>query len=338
MAFDSILARETGRRLEPGHEVRRFRDDEIFDGLEDLISGAKKSLHLTIPLWKPSGPSERLLSALEAVRQSKVAARVVVDQSASGDAFDADVKPRLEEVGCEVRTGDIVRATAVADGQRAMAGQFRINDDHARDTCLWVEGPVVRFLQKAFLEDWKGAGGTLPPLGDLPWPKESGPVPAAWVNGDGMHILEFLFYEARHRVRLEAPRLGSDSPAMEALIAAASTGTDVRVVAAAPVPEVPRSLIERGGRVWEFDQAPMNARVALIDHAGCVVGTVHAGMLVVQGESLADTLAQDFEADAEGSREIALAALPRPVREVRKPLIRRMGSWVVRRVQRRRPA
>jgi cardiolipin synthase A/B len=386
-AFEEVLPEATGRLLEAGHHVEVVNNGEVFDALVRLIGSARHSLHLGQYIWKAGAASDRVLQALAERRRAGVPVRVVVDGWGTRPHFDRKVAKELKALGCELRNyhppgkagpsasfSRMHRKVIVADGQRALTGGFAIWDtflgdadaeDHWRDTNVWVEGPTVRFMQRSFLENWTAAGGTLPPLDELPWPVPAGVVAAGFVDSSprdpegprARRLVNALFARARRRLWIASAYFTPDAQTVQALVQAVRAGVDVRLLVAGPIHDVPPAreagratypaLLEGGVRLWEYQPTMMHAKAMLVDEALCSVGSINLdhgalsaldeGSLVFESRPLAYRLALDFEDDLARSKQMTLQTLPAPASRPARQLLRR-AMWAVTRAvgQRRR--
>ena len=63
---------------------------------------ARSSVHVLMYIWEEGRASDRIARALIERAKAGVGCRILVDAFGSPD-FDADIRPRLAEAGCEVR-------------------------------------------------------------------------------------------------------------------------------------------------------------------------------------------------------------------------------------------
>ncbi len=370
--FGGLLAQATGRVMEPGNRVEVIRNGAVFDALESLISSAEKSVHILMYMWKPGHASDRVLHAIEERRRAGVPVRVVVDHWGSRLGFTAQVQPRLEQMGCEVRlygtttTAGSHRKVIVVDGQRALTGGFGIWDrflgdgrhpEEWRDTNVRVDGPVVRFMQQAFFENWRRAGGLLPPLEELPRPVPAGDFVAAFVDSSSRNfggprareLMQVVLSSARSRVWISTAYFSPERPQLEALISKAHSNLDVRLLVPGPIHDVPaireagratyRQLLEAGVRLWEYQPSMFHAKTVVVDDDLCVVGSINLeplsmnlldeGSLVFCSAAFAAELAQDFQADLAQSLEITPETIPAPALQPGRNLFRRIATRVI---------
>jgi cardiolipin synthase len=226
------------------------------------------------------------------------------------------------------------RRILVVDGRLGITGGSGVSekwtgdgktDGHWRDTDVRVEGPAVKFLQGAFVENWREATGEV--LGGdayfpaLPAPRgqfrahvvRSSPA----VGSYAMYTMYLLaIASARREVFLTNPYFLPDERMEDALLAAVRRG--VRVVALTPGKidhNIVRSASRRGfGRllqggieIFEYRAALLHAKTMVVDRTWATVGSTNFDNrsfafndelnLALYDAPLADTLARSFEHD-----------------------------------------
>ena len=176
-----------------GNAVSVLNNGEVFDAIVDDIAKAEHSVHISVFIWRPSAPSDRVLEALRH-RRAGVKCRVLVEGITS-PGFEEQVRPELEQLGCEARYHLPLRASkdfaqfadqflernhqklVIVDGRLGITGGFGIwkswegdgrSLDHWRDIGVQVRGPVVRQMQLAFADNWRVSGGGPLDPADLP--------------------------------------------------------------------------------------------------------------------------------------------------------------------------
>ncbi|HYG68091.1 MAG TPA: phospholipase D-like domain-containing protein, partial [Anaeromyxobacteraceae bacterium] len=129
----ALVREAVGTTLVPGNAVELVEDGRIFDTLEELIRGARGSIHLANFMWQGRGdPSERIGRALLA-RRPGVVCRVVLDGFGSKN-LDRALAERLRRSGVELRVHrgrrHFVRFNhrriVVVDGRVGVTGGFGI--------------------------------------------------------------------------------------------------------------------------------------------------------------------------------------------------------------------
>ena len=194
------------------------------------------------------------------------------------------------------------RRILVVDGRVGITGGSGVSakwagdgktDGQWRDTDVRIEGPAVKFLQSAFMENWRGATGevlggelyfpeTLPPRGDLRGQVvRSSPILGSYA----MYTMYLLAISgARREIYLTNPYFLPDERMEEALLSAVQRG--VRVVALTPGKidhNIVRSASRRGfGRllkggieIFEYQAALLHAKTMVVDGTWATVGSTN---------------------------------------------------------------
>lgn len=263
------------------------------------------------------------------------------------------------------------RKITVVDGRTAFTGGINISETYAsssrlarrgqdkeadrkrgwRDTHVAVEGPVVAQFQRVFLDDW--ALQDCGPWHDarfFPPPEVRGRERMRLVrrdpgreSSDMYHALLGAIDRAERRVWLTFGYFVPDPRTKQALIDAARRGVDVRLMLPgfsdfwAPV-YAGRShydeLLEAGVRLYEWHEALIHAKTAVIDSTWSSVGSsnldwrsfVHnyEADLVVYDAEFARALERRFELD------IAAAVPVEPAAWARRPAGERFKEWLAR--------
>jgi cardiolipin synthase len=179
-----------------------------------------------------------------------------------------------------------------SSSRRARAGQNKDEDRKRgwRDTHVMVEGPVVAQLQRIFLDDWALQDcGPWQEARLFPPPEVRGPLAMRVVRSDpgarGSEMyreLQRAIAEAKSRVWLTFGYFVPDPQTKQALIDAARRGVDVQLVLPgfsdfwAPI-YAGRShyeeLLDAGVRLYEWHEALMHAKTAVIDGVWSSVGS-----------------------------------------------------------------
>ena len=252
-------------------------------------------------------------------------------------------------------TGGINISNAYTSGsRRARRNQDQEGDKERgwRDTHVEVKGPVVAQFQRLFLDAWalQDCG---PWLEAQHYPKleARGNQPMQVLSSDPgsgksemYTALLSAIGTARSRVWLTIGYFVPDPEIKRVLIEAARRGVDVRLVLPgftdfwAPV-YAGRShyeeLLEAGVRLYEWHDALMHAKTAVIDSVWSSVGSTNLDWrsfvhnyeadLIVQDAAFASELERRFRLDLEASVEVEREAFRR------RPLTERLKEWFARR-------
>jgi cardiolipin synthase len=166
---------------------------------------------------------------------------------------------------------------------------------HWRQTDVRVEGPIVRFLQSAFAENWRDATGTL--LGGdayFPEPQRRGTlaiqsVKSSPASGAAEAYLLFLLAidGARSSIYLTNPYFVPDAAMADALVRAARRGVDVSIITAGVAQGVLDRLVRKasqahyphasraGVKIYEYGPALLHAKTLVVDGRWVSIGSVN---------------------------------------------------------------
>lgn len=255
-----LADRVTRSGLLPGNRISPLHDgEEAYPEMLALVDEAETSLHLSSYIFESDAIGARFADALLRAGARGVAVRVMVD--AMGEKYSwPPVRNRLRGAK-NVRVARFLplrrgayfnlrnhRKVVIADGRVAVTGGMNIRDTHlvkstparkaVSDLQFRVEGPVVRELQRVFLEDWFFVTGDLPDDEALFPELGAAGTAAARAIGDGpdqalrkIHwILLGALAAARREVRVMTPYFIPDRPLLSAMGTAALRGVDVALL------------------------------------------------------------------------------------------------------------
>ncbi|MEO5810666.1 MAG: phospholipase D-like domain-containing protein [Rhodanobacter sp.] len=201
-----------------------------------------------------------------------------------------------------------------------------------RDTGVAVRGPAVAEIEAAFAQSWGSLG---PDLADFP-PLPSAAAPAGTIAlrliatqpaTAGMYRLDQLIAAmARKTLWLTDAYFVGLAPYVQALVAAARDGVDVRLLVPgnsdlALVASMSRSgyrpLLQAGIRVFEWNGSMLHAKTAVADGQWARVGSSNLNIaswlsnreidVAVEDAGFAGQLAMQYTRDLENATEIVLA-------------------------------
>lgn len=201
-----------------------------------------------------------------------------------------------------------------------------------RDTGVALRGPVLAELEAAFAQSWGEIGTELHPFASASAP----PSPAGEVSlrliatqpaTAGMYRLDQLIAAmARKTLWLTDAYFVGIAPYVQALVAAARDGVDVRLLVpgSSDIPMVAnmsrtgyRSLLQAGVRVFEWNGSMLHAKTAVADGQWARVGSSNLNVaswlsnreldVAVEDSNFAGQLATQYERDLDNATEIVLA-------------------------------
>jgi cardiolipin synthase len=201
-----------------------------------------------------------------------------------------------------------------------------------RDTGVGVRGPSVVQLEAAFVHSWGAAGAALEPLAEPPAPA----VPAGGValrviathppSASLYRLDQLIASMAERTLWLTDAYFVGITPYVQALVAAARDGVDVRMLVpgTSDIPGVAsvsrsgyRPLLKAGIRVFEWNGSMLHAKTAVADGRWARVGSSNLNIaswmgnleidVAVEDDGFAERLAEQYELDLQNATEIVLA-------------------------------
>lgn len=297
----------------------------LFDGVATLkamleaVRAAQHHVHLEYYLYEPDQIGAQLRDALIERLKAGVEVRLLVDavgspklNSRAGRRFLADFTQAGGEFAVfhpnrfdrlrplvNLRTH---RKILVCDGVVGFTGGINITEDENeevcttafRDTHVRLEGPVVRWLQYVFLEDWAYARGTKHQRAlarELIVASAPGPIGVQVIasgpdtHGEAIHrsVIDAL-HTARQRIWLTTPYFVPTEPALYALVDAAMRGVDVKILVpqesdshlvTAATQSYFEELQEAGAKVFEYLPRMLHAKTLLVDDLYVQIGSAN---------------------------------------------------------------
>ena len=316
-------------------------------------------------------------SVLEILKEKAAAGveiRVIYDDMGSMFTLPADYAKRLEKFGIKCRVFNRVvpilslrqnnrdhRKYMIIDGKVAFTGGINMADEyinakarfgHWKDAAIRLEGDAVWSMTVSFLSMWdyasgksdrfsefkpmpatSGAKGYVQPYHDCPWDNE--PV--------GQTVYLNLINRAKDYVYITTPYLVIDYSMNMALISAAKSGVDVRII----TPHIPdkktvfevtrayyKELLAAGVKIYEYEPGFIHSKNFVVDDRYATVGTVNLDYRSMflhfeNGVLLYDTASvSDIKADFLDTKEKSIPISYEECRQV--PLYRRMLRGVLR--------
>lgn len=354
--FARLLETFTQAPLRQGNLVSVLRNGhEICPALLDAINAAEETISFSTYIWWTGKASQEISDALARRARDGLEVRVLIDAFGSAK-LKREVVEGLKEAGAKVawfrppHWYDLHRANnrmhrriLVVDGRLGFAGGVGIAEawegDLAhpglwRETHLRIEGPAVRDLVGAFVENWAEAVGEVLAGRHLPElrPLEGGvPVLITRSSATGgstavQELLSAVVLGARHRLWITTAYFAPGSGYVDELCAAARRGVDVRIlVNGQPIDkEVVRKagqhsygrLLESNVKIFEYERARLHAKVILADDAWANVGSSNFDNrsmaledeinISIHDSRIGDELAEHFLDDLTDANEITL--------------------------------
>lgn len=200
-----------------------------------------------------------------------------------------------------------------------------------RDTGVALRGPAVAELEAAFAQSWSSTGpalANLPPASEPTQPAGSVAlrvIATEPVRSDLYRLDQLIASIARQTLWFSDAYFVAIAPYVQALVAAARDGVDVRMLVpgASDTPMVAnlsragyRSLLKAGIRVFEWNGSMLHAKTAVADGRWARVGSSNLNIsswlgnreidVAVEDAGFASLLASQYERDLQNSTEIVL--------------------------------
>ena len=350
--------------------------DEIFPSMLAAIRNARKSIHLLSYIYWEGDIAKTFADELSAAAGRGVETRLLVD-AFGGRRMDPALIEGMRAAGVEfawfhpVRWYSLRRVNnrthrkvMVVDGRVGYTGGVGIGSEwtgdaqdpeHWRDDHFRVEGPVVRYLQGAFAENWRQASGeVLAGEGLFPILEEAGnarivPLNAAplGTTSDIAFTYWLLFKSARNEICITTPYFVPDPDMDLGIEEAARRGVKVTLLVPGEHQDSKlagyashtyyRDLLLAGVRIFEYVPTMMHVKSLTVDDEWAVIGSANFDSrsfelnyeiaLAVQDRSLIDALNASHESDLLQSRELTLADV-----EARS-LVERGRNWIARQLR-----
>nr|WP_251136347.1 cardiolipin synthase [Exiguobacterium sp. s122] len=274
-----------------------FRTDEISMKIRDaLIKRANENVTVRF-LYDGLGSQEINEEFVEPLRESRVFVQ----------AFDPVVHPLLV-FNANFRNH---QKLIVIDGKIAYTGGLNVGDEYLgkeeklgfwRDTHLRVEGPLVRELQRLFVENWLYAGVEEDqetwdlfandehlPQYFIDEPKETNGATQLLVTSPGKDVtirdglMQFMM-QAKESIWITTPYLIPPPELLALLEVTSKSGIDVRIVVPGKGDEwfsfhateyYFEQLLKRNVRIYKYNRHFIHAKTVLIDGKIALVGTAN---------------------------------------------------------------
>jgi len=233
--------------------------DQIFPAMLKAIREAKQSINFETYIYWSGSIGKEFTDALAERARAGVKVHVLLDWIGSIKVDEASVE-EMRKAGVELHryhkpvwwkltrlNNRTHRKLLITDGRIGFTGGVGIADkwrgngqdeDHWRDTHFRVEGPVVGQMQAVFGDNWTKATGVvldgpeyypaLPPQGTMPAQMFSSSPTG---GSESMHLMYLMaITAARHTIHLSNAYFVPDDLTVQALVAAAKRGVEVRII------------------------------------------------------------------------------------------------------------
>jgi len=363
---EQAFSRAAGAPLIAGNAVELLIDARAtFDAWHAAIAAARETILLENYIFRDDDTGRGFVAALAQRARDGVRVCVAHDWLGCLGQSSARFWQPLREAGGEVRAYNPPRLLSpfgwlsrdhrkllVVDRDVGFVGGVCVSGawlgDPARnvppwrDTAVAIRGPAIDELVQAFADAWAQMGAPLPEalvVHDKA-PASVGGVDlrviATVPNVAGVYRLDQLIAgAARRNLWLSDAYFVGVAPYVQALVAAARDGVDVRLLVpgSSDIPAVGsmsragyRPLLEAGIRVFEWNGSMMHAKTAVADSRWARVGSTNLNLaswignceidVAIENDDFARQMEAQYERDLANATEIVLKA-PRAAR--RKP-------------------
>ena len=316
-AFARALEAHTLASLVPGNRAQvLLNGNEIFPAMLGAIRGANSTITFANFIYEDGDIAGEMATALAERCRAGVRVSVLLDAVGSSE-MPRQYWTTLQDAGCQVAwyrplnplsikrvNNRNHRRILVVDGRVGFTGGTGVGEQwtgdgrqpkHWRQTDVRVEGPIVRFLQSAFAENWREATEVL--LGGdayFPEPQPRGTLAIQSVKsspaaGAAEAYLLFLLAidGARSSIYLTNPYFVPDERMSDALVRAARRGVDVSIITAGVAQGVLDRLVRRASRthfprvtkagvkIYEYGPALLHAKTMVVDGQWASIGSAN---------------------------------------------------------------
>ena len=380
---EQALSRAAGAPLLGGNSVKLLIDGAAhFDAWLNSICGARRRVLLENYIVRDDEIGREFRAALVERAKAGILVAVIVDWLGCLGQSRKSFWAPLRAAGGQVRVfnppqfGEPIgwisrdhRKLLIVDGMEGFLSGVCISSkwlgDPARNVPPWrdtgvaVRGPAVAQLEDAFKDSWNAMGAPLDHFSEHSEPAheaEAGSVAlriiATQPPSASLYRLDQLIASmARKTLWLCDAYFVGIAPYVQALVAAARDGVDVRMLVpgSSDVPIVRglsrggyRPLLEAGIRVFEWNGSMLHAKTAVADSQWARVGSSNLNVsswlgnreidVAIEDTGFAGLLAEQYERDLRNATEIVLAprrhrrSKPTPTGDARPTGIGRGGG------------
>jgi cardiolipin synthase len=352
---DQAFSRAAGAPLVDGNRVELLRDaEQNYPAWLDAINSAQRWIHFESYIVHDDTCGREFAAALSAAARRGVKVRVIYDWLGAVTTTTWMFWERMRRAGVEVRAFNQPRLDSPlgwlsrdhrkmigVDGRVGFVTGLCVGNlwrggrgaDPWRDTGVAIWGPAIADVEEAFADVWAATGKRLPP-DEIPPPRSIGNaggtalrVIATKPSTAGMFRVDQLVAAfARERLWITDAYFVGTSPYVQALIAAAGDGVDVRLLLPGSGSDLPivqnmtragyRQLLQAGIRVFEWNGTMIHAKTAVADGKWARVGSSNLNIqswlgnweldVAVEDAAFARQLEEMYLRDLASSTEIVL--------------------------------
>ncbi len=292
--------------------------EAMFSSLKEMLSRAEKYIFLEFFIIRDGDMWQEILEILKKKTAEGVTVRLLYDDVGSFLLLPRKYPKILAKYGIEAKVFNPFvpvlkseqnnrdhRKIAVVDGKYAITGGVNLADEyvnrtekhgHWNDAAVRITGRAAWTLTVCFLQMWEACQGrredvlSFYPREGFPSFPQSGGCVIPYVDDpfDGETVGEQVYLQmiaaAEKYIYITTPYLIIDSKMVSALVSAAKSGVDVRVVVPhrwdkrvvhATTRTYYRELTQAGVRVYEYTPGFMHAKTVVSDDKVATVGSVN---------------------------------------------------------------
>ena len=332
--------------------------DETFPAMLQAIRNAKSTIDFAEYFYENGPIAYDFAEAFAERCRAGITANILLDSYGASD-MPGEIPAIMKQAGCNVeffRRIKILqfitpwelfrynnrshRRILVIDGRTGFTGGFAISEpwtgngltpDHWRDTNTRVEGPIVRWLQAAFVDSWRETTGIVLGGDDyFPQLEPRGSIPAQVVKssplgGSFQSYMLFLLSitSAKKSILITNPYFIPDERMTDALVKAAARGVQVKVLVPnktdIPIAYVASrsnygAMLQGGIEIFEYMPALLHAKTMVVDGIWATVGSTNLDNrsfalneelnITFHSSAVASRLEQIFYADLKHAKKI----------------------------------
>jgi cardiolipin synthase len=319
-SFFPTIEAHTGATIMTGNSIDiLLNGDQTYPAMLREIRRAKSTITFAEFIYEDGALAHEFAEAFAERCRAGVAVNILLDQYGSS-AVPSDIIDAMKKAGCQVeyfrrvKVEGIIfpwkllnfnyrshRRILVIDGRVGFTGGFGINEawtgngrtpEHWRDTNARIEGPVVKYLQAGFAENWLEATGIaiggepyfprLEPRGDVP----AQIVKSSPTGGSFQSYMLFLLSitSAKKSILITNPYFIPDKVMTEALVKAAARGVRVAVLTPAKIDSHLTGPVSRGRygplllggvQIFEYQICLLHAKTMVVDGVWGTIGSTN---------------------------------------------------------------
>lgn len=349
-----VLETVLGAPFTHGNRVRVLRNGvEYFPAMLDAIRNARETVSLLTFIYWKGDIARQFADALAERAEAGVKVRLILD-ALGASKMPRELLKKMQNAGVDTvwfrspirwkiwnADNRTHRKVLICDGRIAYTGGMGIAEewegdargpDEWRDTQVQVEGPAVRGLQAAFIDNWVEAErAVLSDLTRIQSPESAnGSLVQVVKTTAAAHwssiatLVRVLLTLAQRNVRITTAYFVPSPSMVRLLRETAQRGVDVQILVPGPHHDHPTvrvaqeheyaPLMEAGVRMWAYQPTMLHTKSITVDDTVACLGSANFDqrsmskddevMLVILDDAVLRVLDQHFETDRERSLEM----------------------------------